>query len=87
MDACLECLFRRDQTQNQVAILGKIVEVARVNENTVVCEERESEEFVGLRGGDAEDGVPSGFERKARAKGLRSELHIELRQVGANARQ
>ena len=59
--------------------------MARMDEDIFFAQQLESEVFVGTRGRNAEDDVPSGFASEARTVALRCELFVQCAEVGANA--
>lgn len=61
-DSDCERTSRGDEAEDQVALGGKIEEVAGVDVDVLAVEEVDGKVLVGAGGGNAEDGVPAGFD-------------------------
>ena len=82
----------RDQTENEVAVGGEVVEVAGMDEDMVIAEELNGEILIremdrARRRTQAEDGVPPGVGIKEFGDGMRSESGLELRAIFADAHE
>src|SRR5450631_3109945 len=70
-----------DQAQHKMAFVGKIIEVAGMDDNTHLPHEINGQIFVSPKRGNPQDDIPSALDLQSRAGGTACELAIEFREI------
>ena len=74
----------RDQASDHVSLTRKVVEVAGMQQNSCIAQQRNGKLLIRTKHGDAKYCVPSTLDRQPLTEALRGQLGVEFGQVRAN---